>query len=146
MGKIAVLGTQSIQTDRETSARMRRIPKTRTGPEQVVARYLRGKGVRYTRRNKDLPGNPDFANRRRRWVIFVNGCFWHHHTGCRHATTPKRNTVFWDDKFRANRDRDARAVRGLRAQGFRVHILWECGLCELSNRLAGLHQGLVLRG
>jgi DNA mismatch endonuclease (patch repair protein) len=62
----------------------------------------------------------------RRWAIFVHGCFWHHHPGCRRATIPKRNRSFWLDKFKANRRRDAEAIRELRQRAWDVLVIWEC--------------------
>ena len=68
----------------------------------------------------------DVANRRRRWAIFVHGCFWHHHEGCKRATVPKRNRAFWLEKFTANRQRDRRCENALKESGFRVLTIWEC--------------------
>jgi DNA mismatch endonuclease (patch repair protein) len=87
---------------------------------------------------KSLPGSPDLANKKNRWVIFVNGCFWHQHRGCRKATKPKRNAAFWEEKFSANRRRDAFKIKALRVAGFRVAIIWECETLEpqkLQHRL-----------
>jgi len=83
-------------------------------------------GVRFRVSNRDLPGSPDIANRRRRWAIFVHGCFWHSHRGCVRATVPKRNRAFWVAKFAANRARDARVVRELQGRGYRTLVIWEC--------------------
>lgn len=102
------------------------IRQRNTTPEQVVDSTLRSLGLRYRRSVKRLPGSPDFANRKRGWAIFVHGCFWHHHTGCKYATIPKSNTAFWKDKFEANRRRDASAIRSLRSRGFKVILVWEC--------------------
>ena len=110
----------------ERSALLARVRQRDTTPEQRVGAALRALGFGYRRNVKALPGAPDFANRKRRWAIFVNGCFWHHHKGCRRATIPKNNREFWLEKFRANRQRDARALRDLRRRGFRVVIVWEC--------------------
>lgn len=87
-------------------------------------------GLRYRTRNRDLPGSPDLANRSKRWAVFVHGCYWHSHQGCPRATVPKRNRAFWDAKFAANRARDARAVRALKQDGYRVVTLWECELVD----------------
>lgn len=120
---------------RATSVRMAGIRQKGTKLEVSVAFALRQVGLYYRKNVKVLPGSPDFANRSRRWAIFVNGCFWHHHTGCRKATVPKSNTKFWLDKFRVNRRRDARAICLLREQGYRVVVIWECeGEC-LENKL-----------
>ena len=120
----------------ERSRLLGRVRQTKTAPEEAVAKALRALGLRYRRNVKSLPGSPDFANLRRRFAIFVNGCFWHAHTGCRRATTPKNNRDFWVAKFAANRARDASAIRALRAAGFRVMVIWECEVGRVEARLA----------
>lgn len=91
-----------------TSLRMAGIRQKGTKIETAVANILRELDLHYRKNVKQLPGSPDFANRSHRWAVFVNGCFWHHHPGCRKATVPKSNTEFWMIKFRDNRLRDAR--------------------------------------
>ena len=108
------------------SRRMKAVRRARTAPELAVAEILSGLGVRFRSCVKSLPGTPDLANRRAGWVIFVHGCFWHGHRGCKLATVPKTNSEFWEAKLAANRRRDARKVRLLRAQGFRVFTVWQC--------------------
>lgn len=115
-----------IEPDSAVSKRMRGIRRTGTKAELLVGAMLIEMGLAYRKNVKALPGSPDFANQKRRWAVFVNGCFWHHHTGCRRATVPKSNVDFWTDKFRTNRSRDARAIRNLRSRGFTVVVLWEC--------------------
>ena len=105
---------------------MQRVRQSRTTAEDRVAEVLRLHGFHYRRNVRSLPGSPDFANRRYRWAIFVNGCYWHHHKGCRRATIPKRNREFWIAKFAANRHRDAQKIKILRRAGFRVVVIWEC--------------------
>jgi DNA mismatch endonuclease, patch repair protein len=105
---------------------MARVRQRNTAAEGAVAKVLRDIGVAYRLNARSLPGSPDFANRRRRWAIFVHGCFWHQHTGCPKATVPKRNRDFWLEKFTTNRQRDARSVKQLRQMGFRVFVIWEC--------------------
>ena len=122
----------------ERSALLARVRQTKTAPEEVVARLLRDLGLAYRRNVRALPGSPDFANRSRGWAIFVNGCFWHHHTGCRRATVPKNNRAFWTAKFAANRRRDAAAIRALRALGLRVLVVWECEVEACAGRLRHL--------
>jgi DNA mismatch endonuclease, patch repair protein len=112
--------------DEKTSARLGRIRQRNTEPEVVVRRVLRELGHSYRISNRDLPGSPDVANRRARWAVFVNGCFWHRHSGCIRTTTPKRNRAFWLAKFRSNRARDRRVVMALHARGYRVVVVWEC--------------------
>lgn len=83
-------------------------------------------GIRYRMNVRSLPGAPDLASVRLRLAIFVHGCFWHRHRGCRRTTDPKRNSEFWTEKFADNVARDRRNVRLLRQRGFRVLIVWEC--------------------
>ena len=105
---------------------MGRVRQKGTGAELKVAAMLRGLGAAYRKNVRSLPGSPDFANRGRKWAVFVNGCFWHRHTACVRATVPKANNAFWVAKFGRNRSRDAAAIRDLRRAGFRVAIVWEC--------------------
>jgi DNA mismatch endonuclease, patch repair protein len=107
---------------------MRRVRRAGTAAETSIALILNEAGMRYRKNVKSLPGSPDFANKTRRWAVFVNGCFWHHHGNCRRATIPKRNRVFWVEKFNANKTRDAAKTRALRRMGFRVMTIWECEL------------------
>lgn len=118
-----------------TSVRMAGIRQRNTDIERQVSTILRRLGLRYRKNVKGLPGSPDFANRTRGWAVFVNGCFWHHHTGCRRATIPKTNTEFWCKKFRGNRHRDAKAIRSLRSRGYRVLVVWECQADRIADRL-----------
>lgn len=119
---------------------MQRVRQRGTDAEERVAQALRQLGIHYRRNVEGLAGTPDFANRRRGWAIFVNGCYWHHHTGCPRATIPKRNRDFWTEKFAANRRRDATKIRALRRAGFRVVLIWECEVLDdrASSRLAKL--------
>ncbi len=116
------------------------IRRSGTRAETEVGRALHALGLRFRKNVRALPGSPDFANRRARWAVFVNGCYWHHHRGCRRATVPKVNREFWIGKFAANRRRDARAVRELRNRGFRVAIVWECQTGRAGERLAQIFE------
>ena len=124
-----------VARDSKTSERLARQTQSSTQAELCVGRKLRAFGVRYRKNVKTLPGSPDFANVTKRWAVFVNGCFWHHHTNCKRATVPRNNEEFWRSKFSANRSRDARAILDLRRRGFKVMIFWECGLAESETRL-----------
>lgn len=112
--------------DPATSRRMADIRQHGTKPELIVRRIVTALGHRYRVKNRDLPGSPDLANRSRGWAIFVHGCYWHRHEGCRLATTPKRNREFWVAKFERNVARDRQAVRDLEELGFAVLVIWEC--------------------
>ncbi len=117
-------------TDRISSARrswnMSRIKGKDTCPEIVVRSILHRLGYRFRLHRKDLPGKPDIVLPKHETVIFVNGCFWHRHTGCRQATTPKSNTGFWKKKFADTIKRDRKQQRLLKEAGWRVLVLWEC--------------------
>lgn len=119
-------GRKLLKTTVERSEAMSRVRRSGTEPEQVVRGVLSALRVRFTSKNSDLPGSPDFANRTRRIVVFVHGCFWHRHDGCKRASTPKRNRGFWLEKFDDNVKRDRRVARLLRKNGFTVVTVWEC--------------------
>ena len=112
--------------DPRRSALMARVRQKATAPELAIGGVLRALGAAYRLNVKSLPGAPDFANKKRRWAIFVHGCFWRHHTGCKRAGVPKTNEAFWREKFQANRARDAASIRALRRSGFRVLVVWDC--------------------
>lgn len=97
-----------------------------TRPEMIVRRYLHSRGLRYRLHVKGLPGRPDIVLPKHRVVVEVRGCFWHQHTGCEFAVTPKSNAKFWRDKLASNVGRDVRSARALRAAGWRVYTIWEC--------------------
>lgn len=101
-----------------------------TKPEMVVRRLVHGMGFRYRLHHKGLPGKPDLVFGPRKKVIFVHGCFWHQHSDphCKIARMPKSRVEFWQAKLEGNRDRDARNVKALNDAGWRVLVLWECGL------------------
>lgn len=115
---------------------MGRVRRRGTAAELRVGFMLRGLGAAYRKNVRGLPGSPDFANATRRWAVFVNGCFWHRHTGCPRATVPKANRAFWVEKFVRNRARDAAAVRALRRRGWRVAVIWECQSEGVERRLS----------
>jgi DNA mismatch endonuclease (patch repair protein) len=106
-----------------------------TRPELRVRRYLHARGIRYRLHKKGLPGRPDIVLGRYRTVVFVHGCFWHRHEGCRFATRPDTNADFWRVKFGQNVERDQRKERELRDLGWRVEIVWECEGADRFDRL-----------
>jgi DNA mismatch endonuclease (patch repair protein) len=105
---------------------MSRIRGRDTKPEILVRRATHALGYRFRLHRKDLPGSPDLVFPKRRIVLFVHGCFWHRHPGCRLAYTPKSNIQFWRDKFERNVERDRKAIELLRAQGWSPRVIWEC--------------------
>jgi DNA mismatch endonuclease (patch repair protein) len=115
--------------DRATRSRMMSGIRGRdTKPELVVRKYLHAHGLRYRIAPKNLPGKPDIVLPKYRAVVFVHGCFWHRHAGCRYTATPATNPDFWQRKFYANVARDRRAYEQLTDLGWRVLIIWECEL------------------
>lgn len=108
------------------SANMAQIRGKDTGPEMAVRRMLHALGYRFRLHRRDLPGKPDIVLPRLGTVIFVHGCYWHRHTGCRRATTPRTRTEFWEAKFARTVARDARQGDQLAEAGWRVLTIWEC--------------------
>ncbi len=99
-----------------------------TRPELAVRHALFSVGFRYRLHRRDLPGAPDVALGGRKVAIFVHGCFWHRHGGCRYARLPATRPEFWKAKLEGNAERDARAIESLQAMGWRVLIVWECAI------------------
>lgn len=109
-----------------------------TKPEMIVRRLLHSMNYRYRLHRKDLPGRPDIVFGSRRKVIFVHGCFWHRHPGCKKASVPATRADFWADKFARNVERDAEVERKLRDLGWETFTVWECDTSKphaLSERL-----------
>ena len=105
---------------------MSQIGSKDTQPELIVRRLITEMGLRYRLHRRDLPGKPDIVFGPRRLVLFVHGCFWHRHRGCRMASTPSANAAFWQTKFDANTARDRRNTTALKRAGWRVAVIWEC--------------------
>ncbi len=105
---------------------MSQIGSKDTQPELIVRRLITEMGLRYRLHRRDLPGKPDIVFGPRRLVLFVHGCFWHRHRGCRMASTPSANAAFWQTKFDANTARDRRNTTVLKRAGWRVAVIWEC--------------------
>ncbi|MBQ9513861.1 MAG: DNA mismatch endonuclease Vsr [Clostridia bacterium] len=115
--------------DKETrSYNMSRIKGKKTKPEELVAKYLFAHGFRYRRNVKSLPGTPDIVLKKYKTVIFVNGCFWHMHAGCKYFVWPENNADFWEKKLLANKKRDEEKIKQLELLGWRVITVWECEL------------------
>lgn len=110
------------------SANMAKIRGKDTAPEWKVRRVAHRMGLRFRLHRKDLPGRPDLVFPKHRLVVFVHGCFWHRHKGCRRTTMPSTRTEFWSSKFAATVERDARQMAALHVLGWRVLVLWECSL------------------
>lgn len=117
-----------VMSTERRSLLMSRIRGKDTSPEVTVRKLLWNAGLRYRLHAKGLPGRPDLVFRKWRAVVFVHGCFWHRHSDCPFFRLPKTRTSFWDEKLRRNQERDAVAVAALAAAGWRVAVVWECGL------------------
>lgn len=107
---------------------MAAIRSTNTKPEVMVRKFLWRQGFRYRLNNPRLPGHPDIVLRKYRTCVFVNGCFWHGHEGCRYFRMPVTNTEFWEAKINRNRWRDKEEQKKLAAMGWHVIVVWECEL------------------
>ena len=101
-----------------------------TQPEEIVRKYLFSQGFRYRKNDKRLPGTPDIVLPKYKTVIFVNGCFWHMHEGCKYFVWPKNNSEYWTKKITGNVERDKRNQAALEQEGWRVIVVWECELRE----------------
>jgi DNA mismatch endonuclease (patch repair protein) len=117
---------------------MSRVRQRDTSLEIIVRRWVTALGARFRTKNRDLPGSPDLANRRKGWAIYVHGCFWHGHPGCRAAKLPTSNRGFWAVKIQDNRRRDARKLRQLRVLGYRVLVIWGCRIKGTQRKRDGL--------
>ncbi len=115
-----------IITSEGRSRLMAKIRGKDTRPEMVVRRLVHGLGYRYRLHRKDLPGSPDLVFPGRRKAIFVHGCFWHRHPGCKLAYMPSTRRNFWKSKFENNIERDRKSVKALEELGWDILLVWEC--------------------
>jgi len=116
---------------------MRSVRRAHTKPEIVVRKLLHRVGLRFRLQQLGLPGTPDIVLPKHRTVVFVHGCFWHRHPGCKKATTPKTRAEFWREKFERNVHRDQANEEALIRGGWHVVIVWEC---ETKHTEALLHR------
>jgi len=117
---------------------MRKIKSKDTKPEKIVRSLLHIDGLRFRLHKKDLPGKPDIVLKKHNTVIFVNGCFWHQHKGCKRANVPKSNKVYWVDKIEKNKARDKLNISKLKKLKWKIFVVWECetkNIEKLGNRL-----------
>ena len=130
-GKPGHLPKTDVHDPETRSYNMSQIRAKNTKPEEIVAKHLFHAGFRkYVRNDSSLPGKPDISLKQFHTVVFINGCFWHGHEGCRYFKWPKSNQEFWKDKINANRERDKRNLDELAAAGWHVITVWECDLKE----------------
>lgn len=130
-----------IETETEiTAARSRNMSRIRakdTKPELIVRKFLWSRGFRYRLNHKRLPGKPDIVLRKYRTCIFVNGCFWHKHEGCKYFVLPKTRTQFWQDKVSRNQERDIEVQKKLAEMGWHCITVWECELRSEKRKAKG---------
>lgn len=119
-----------VLTPQQRHRCMSHIRSKATKPEMLVRKWLWAHGYRYRLNVKSVPGKPDIVMRRYRTAIFVNGCFWHGHEGCKQFVMPKTNTEFWQNKIEYNRQRDKRNYDILLQNGWQVIVLWQCKLTK----------------
>jgi DNA mismatch endonuclease, patch repair protein len=123
-----------IVSEERRSYIMSRVSSKNTKPELLVRSYLHGLGLRFRIHGKRLPGRPDIIFPKYKVVIFVHGCFWHRHTGCRRSTMPATRVDFWQRKFARNIERDLVSQAALKDLGWRVIVLWECEISTIEVR------------
>ena len=119
-----------VLTPQQRHRCMSHIRSKATKPEMAVRRWLWAHGYRYRLNVKSVPGKPDIVMRKYRTAIFVNGCFWHGHEGCKQFVLPKTNTDFWQAKIEQNRTRDTRIYDELMLAGWQVIVIWQCNLTK----------------
>ena len=131
--------------DRQTRSRnMAAIRNSNTKPELRVRKELHRRGLRYSLKNRALPGKPDVVLSKYRVAVFVHGCFWHRHN-CNYFKLPKTNTEFWKNKISANVQRDVEVIRQITDIGYRVLIIWECSFKGRNKeRLDSLFESIIL--
>ncbi len=129
-----------VPTKEQRSYNMSRIRSTKAKPEMLVRKFLYAQGFRYKlhgltprpspteERRKQLPGKPDIVLPKYKTVIFIHGCFWHGHTNCLYFKVPQTSSEWWVQKINMNKDNDAKAVKALKKEGWKIIIVWECDL------------------
>jgi DNA mismatch endonuclease, patch repair protein len=131
----------------ERSYRMSLIRGSDTKPEVTLRKLLHAQGFRYRKNVPGMPGRPDIVLSKYKTAVFVHGCFWHNHRGCKIANFPKTNSEFWKAKFDTNIKRDRRNARALHAAGWRVLVVWECELTPIGRAVRTAKKiGIQIRG
>ncbi|MFQ6791628.1 MAG: very short patch repair endonuclease [Thomasclavelia sp.] len=119
-----------IMNKQQRSRNMSHIKSKDTSIELMVRKYLYHHGFRYRKNVKELPGTPDLVILKYRTVIFINGCFWHHHYNCRYATLPKTRKDYWLNKINRNVENDIKHYQELKQMDYKVIVVWECEIKE----------------
>jgi len=126
----------------QRSKLMSRIKGKNTSPELIVRRLVYSMGYRYRLHAKDLPGKPDLVFRPQKKVIFVHGCFWHQHKGCKYSHIPKSNLAYWKPKLQRTLNRDKAHNKKLKKEGWDILVLWDCEIKNLKNSKKRIKQFL----
>ncbi|WP_152096129.1 very short patch repair endonuclease [Rhizobium dioscoreae] len=134
-----------IFTPEKRSSIMSRIGGKDTGPEVRVRRVAHAMGLRYRLHKSTLPGTPDLVFKSRRTALYIHGCFWHRHEGCRLANSPRSNVEFWNAKFERNVARDIQVRRDMDVLGWKVVVIWECETKNLA-RLSSIICERIMEG
>lgn len=129
-----------VHSKETRSYNMSRIKGKNTKPELLVRKFLHANGFRYKLHDKTLPGKPDIVLPKYKTVIFVHGCFWHGHEGCKYFVVPKTRTEWWTDKISHNKANDTKAMKRLKKEGWKIIEIWECNLkpAKVDKTLAAL--------
>lgn len=136
-----------VHTRETRSYNMSQIKGKNTKPEETIRKYLLGRGLRYRKNDKRLPGHPDIVLPKYKTVVLVNGCFWHVHEGCKYFKWPKSNVEFWKNKLTENRRRDVVKIQALKELDWKVIVVWECELKgdNQTTRLNKLYLEIIQR-
>ena len=137
---LIILKMADVMTQEQRSRCMAAIKGKDTKPEMIVRKYLFSRGLRFRVQVRKLPGTPDIVLPKYKTVIFVNGCFWHGHKGCKYFRLPKSNVDFWQTKITRNVERDAEAEAELMRLGWKVIRIWECEIKAVTGRMDRLGQ------
>lgn len=119
------MDNKSAEQRRENMSHIR---STNTKPEEIIRKYLFSKGFRYRKNDKRYPGKPDIVLPKYHTLVYINGCFWHQHAGCKYAAIPKSNQEYWLPKLARNTERDEKVHQKAAEAGWNVIIVWECSI------------------
>lgn len=122
---------------------MARVRSKDTQPEIAIRKLLSSLGFHYRIHSKTLPCSPDISNKKRKKAIFIHGCFWHRHPGCKRASFPTTNVEYWEKKFARNVERDRRCLNAYREMGWTVLVIWECELRQKEQMVKKLRDYLA---
>ncbi|MCU0440697.1 MAG: DNA mismatch endonuclease Vsr [Raineya sp.] len=134
-----------VHSKKVRSYNMSRIKGKNTKPEMLVRKFLFAKGLRYRLHDKKLPGKPDIILPKYKTVIFIHGCFWHGHKGCKYFVIPKTRTDWWLNKINKNKEKDNDSILKLNEEGWHIIVVWECDLKSKKKEevLNNLYQKIV---